>query len=229
MATGIDLGFVALELSQLTTVSDRVRREASRFARPAIWGTLARVGSDERLRVRRTSRRPHHDGRGKHVGCRDPGPHLRPDAGRRGTVDELPCTGIARTCLIGRQKSGFRVSFAGRSFFAERDAQQSCWKAQSLAGDGHHGVNCQPSHANSVKFGREPKLTEYHRRRPSAVRLAKSSRDRQELCWGWLCVAAITRFQEPGNPTSGGHAPLRFQHHISFEIKWLFFYLLQYP
>jgi hypothetical protein len=41
MAVGIDLGFVALELSQLTTVSDRVRQQVSRFARPAIWGTLA--------------------------------------------------------------------------------------------------------------------------------------------------------------------------------------------
>lgn len=41
MAVGIDLGFVALELSQLATVSDKVRQQVSRFARPAIWGTLA--------------------------------------------------------------------------------------------------------------------------------------------------------------------------------------------
>jgi hypothetical protein len=41
MAIGIDLGFVALELSQLATVSDNVRRQVSRFARPAIVGTLA--------------------------------------------------------------------------------------------------------------------------------------------------------------------------------------------
>jgi hypothetical protein len=41
MAVGIDLGFVSLELSQLATVSDRVRCEISRFARPAIGGTLA--------------------------------------------------------------------------------------------------------------------------------------------------------------------------------------------
>jgi len=40
MAVGIDLGFVALELSQLA-VYDKVRRQASRFARPAILGTLA--------------------------------------------------------------------------------------------------------------------------------------------------------------------------------------------
>ena len=39
MAIGIDLGFVALELSQLA-VNYRVRRQASRFARPAILGTL---------------------------------------------------------------------------------------------------------------------------------------------------------------------------------------------
>ena len=38
MAVGIDLGFVALELSQLATVSDHVRRQVSRFARPAIVG-----------------------------------------------------------------------------------------------------------------------------------------------------------------------------------------------
>jgi hypothetical protein len=41
MAIGIDLGFVALEISQLATVSDKVRQQVSRFARPAIWGTLA--------------------------------------------------------------------------------------------------------------------------------------------------------------------------------------------
>ena len=40
MAIGIDLGFVALELSQLA-VSDKLRRQVSRFARPAILGTLA--------------------------------------------------------------------------------------------------------------------------------------------------------------------------------------------
>ncbi len=40
MAVGIDLGFVALELSQLA-IGDKVRRQVSRFARPAIWGTLA--------------------------------------------------------------------------------------------------------------------------------------------------------------------------------------------
>ena len=40
MAVGIDLGFVALELSQLA-VNDKVRRQVSRLARPAILGTLA--------------------------------------------------------------------------------------------------------------------------------------------------------------------------------------------
>ena len=40
MAVGIDLGFVALELSQLA-VADKLRRQVSRFARPAILGTLA--------------------------------------------------------------------------------------------------------------------------------------------------------------------------------------------
>ena len=42
MAVGIDLGFVALELSQLA-IGDRVRRQVARYARPAILGTL--VGS----------------------------------------------------------------------------------------------------------------------------------------------------------------------------------------
>ena len=41
MAIGIDLGFVALELGQLATVTDKMRRQVSRFARPAIVGTLA--------------------------------------------------------------------------------------------------------------------------------------------------------------------------------------------
>ena len=40
MAIGIDLGFVALELSQLA-IGDKLRRQVSRFARPAILGTLA--------------------------------------------------------------------------------------------------------------------------------------------------------------------------------------------
>jgi len=40
MPIGIDLGFVALELSQLA-IGDKVRRQVSRFARPAILGTLA--------------------------------------------------------------------------------------------------------------------------------------------------------------------------------------------
>jgi len=40
MAVGIDLGFVALELSQLA-VTDKLRLQVSRFARPAILGTLA--------------------------------------------------------------------------------------------------------------------------------------------------------------------------------------------
>src|SRR5260370_39213884 len=39
MAVGIDLGFVALELSQLA-INDKVRRQVARFARPAILGTL---------------------------------------------------------------------------------------------------------------------------------------------------------------------------------------------
>jgi hypothetical protein len=40
MAVGIDLGFVALELSQLA-INDKVRKQVGRFARPAILGTLA--------------------------------------------------------------------------------------------------------------------------------------------------------------------------------------------
>src|SRR5258706_1993132 len=40
MAIGIDLGFVALELSQLA-INDKVRRQVGKFARPAIVGTLA--------------------------------------------------------------------------------------------------------------------------------------------------------------------------------------------
>lgn len=40
MAVGIDLGFVALELSQLTC-SAKVAKQVSKFAKPAIFGTLA--------------------------------------------------------------------------------------------------------------------------------------------------------------------------------------------
>ena len=40
MATGIDLGFVGLEVGQLCTTSDKLRHTVERFARPAIIGTL---------------------------------------------------------------------------------------------------------------------------------------------------------------------------------------------
>jgi hypothetical protein len=40
MAVGVDLGFVALEVSQLA-IGEKVRRQVSRYARPAILGTLA--------------------------------------------------------------------------------------------------------------------------------------------------------------------------------------------
>jgi hypothetical protein len=40
MAVGINLGFIAIELSQLA-INDKVRKQVSRFARPAILGTLA--------------------------------------------------------------------------------------------------------------------------------------------------------------------------------------------
>lgn len=43
MAVGIDLGFVALELSQLTAATEKVQKQISKFTRPAIVGTL--VGS----------------------------------------------------------------------------------------------------------------------------------------------------------------------------------------
>jgi hypothetical protein len=39
MAVGIDLGFVALELSQLA-INDKVRKQVSRFACPAVLGRL---------------------------------------------------------------------------------------------------------------------------------------------------------------------------------------------
>lgn len=40
MATGIDLGFIALEVSQVT-IAERLRKSLTKFARPAIFGTLA--------------------------------------------------------------------------------------------------------------------------------------------------------------------------------------------
>ncbi len=41
MAAGIDLGFVALEMSQLCASTEAVRRAVARYAAPAILGTLA--------------------------------------------------------------------------------------------------------------------------------------------------------------------------------------------
>jgi hypothetical protein len=43
MAVGIDLGFVALEASQLAAMGEKVRRQIARWARPAIIGTV--IGS----------------------------------------------------------------------------------------------------------------------------------------------------------------------------------------
>ena len=40
MAAGIDLGFVALELSQLSAATGRVRKVITRYTKPAILGTL---------------------------------------------------------------------------------------------------------------------------------------------------------------------------------------------
>jgi hypothetical protein len=40
MSIGIDLGFVALELSQLAALNDKLKRQIARFAKPAIIGTL---------------------------------------------------------------------------------------------------------------------------------------------------------------------------------------------
>jgi hypothetical protein len=40
MAAGIDLGFVALEGAQLTSTSERLRREVTKYTKPAIIGTL---------------------------------------------------------------------------------------------------------------------------------------------------------------------------------------------
>lgn len=40
MAIGIDLGFIALELGQLSVTTDTMRKTVSRFAGPAVKGTL---------------------------------------------------------------------------------------------------------------------------------------------------------------------------------------------
>jgi len=41
MAIGIDLGFVALEGAQLTCTSEKLRREVTKYTKPAIKGTLS--------------------------------------------------------------------------------------------------------------------------------------------------------------------------------------------
>jgi hypothetical protein len=43
MAIGIDLGFVALEISQLAAMGEKLRKQIARWARPAILGTV--IGS----------------------------------------------------------------------------------------------------------------------------------------------------------------------------------------
>ena len=40
MAIGIDLGFIALELGQLSVSTEALRRQVARFAKPAVLGTL---------------------------------------------------------------------------------------------------------------------------------------------------------------------------------------------
>lgn len=41
MAVGIDVGFVAMELAQIATVGAALKRQVTKFARPATAGTLA--------------------------------------------------------------------------------------------------------------------------------------------------------------------------------------------
>jgi hypothetical protein len=40
MATGIDMGFISLELGQLSIQTESLRKQVSRFAKPAVVGTL---------------------------------------------------------------------------------------------------------------------------------------------------------------------------------------------
>jgi len=70
MAVGIDLGFVALELAQIATVAERVRKQIGKYARPAILGTLVGSAGNERLRIRRPDDQSVDDGRGGDPGGR---------------------------------------------------------------------------------------------------------------------------------------------------------------
>jgi hypothetical protein len=81
MEIGIDLGFVALELSQLAATGDRVRKQISRFTKPAIIGTLTGSAGMKCFCVRGTGGRCLCDGSGAHAWCSYPSVDLRADAG----------------------------------------------------------------------------------------------------------------------------------------------------
>ena len=66
VAIGIDLGFVGLELSQLS-IGEKVRKQVARFARPAILGTLAGSAAMKRICVRGFDSDMADDGRRKLV------------------------------------------------------------------------------------------------------------------------------------------------------------------
>jgi hypothetical protein len=54
-AVGVDAAYLALEISQIV-IGDRLRSQASRFARPAIFGTLIGSAAASRPRCTPTTR-----------------------------------------------------------------------------------------------------------------------------------------------------------------------------
>jgi hypothetical protein len=80
MAVGIDLGFIALEASQLATVGEKLRKQIARWTRHAILGTVIGSAAMNAFAFH------HHrvdDLGGCHPRHRHPGARRRPDARRR--------------------------------------------------------------------------------------------------------------------------------------------------
>jgi len=96
MAIGIDLGFVALELSQLAATSDKVRKQISRFTKPAIIGTLTGSAGMNAFAFAAQAVGVCMTAAAITLGVAIPGVDLRSDARWRRALHRLPLTRLAR-------------------------------------------------------------------------------------------------------------------------------------
>lgn len=132
MAVVTDLGFVALEVAQLTTVAERTRREVARFARPAISGMLVGSAGMNALAFGSAAA-------GWMVwpavglGLAIPALSVRPDAGRRRHLGGLPWAGVVPAAQ-GLAQFGASVRAGALTFCSHFFVQAYCFPARCEVG-----------------------------------------------------------------------------------------------